>query len=243
MRLLPFFLCITLMLFVAQSVVLPANVTSNASLESSSRSSVDLSMATHATVKDNTSNSAITFTGPAFPHGEDITFTGTAKAIHDHLRELNPNYDEDFKQYFPSASSNHNGNGTKAVKLGSTMEEENIYCDDSGVFADIDAVYKNIDYLGNLLGGCKLTTDSCTFISCSWNAAVYVCGGLDVPTSDVSCRDVAEWTRRIANLCIINGGVRGYAKPMYDGVYAGYDIQVRGMLGLKDWLECHAFNG
>lgn len=118
--------------------------------------------------------SGITFEGPAFVGGANITFTGTAEGFWNRVHELNPNYDADFKDIIAA----QNATDTAADVADS---QHRITCYHDGLYASSSRIQQGVSYLYGLNAACSSPKRFCERVSCSYASGIYLCNAVGLP--------------------------------------------------------------
>ncbi|PGH07502.1 hypothetical protein GX51_01803 [Blastomyces parvus] len=144
--------------------------------------------------------SVVTFEGPVKPGGDDIKITGDAKEIYEKLRELNPNYDADFK------------NELAPPRLEARIPAPgSLFCNNWPQLA-VSNLHEGIQYLLGLNGKCYVGAGAgkkCIRVSCSWSAAIWLCNDNKNPIG-VPCREIGGTANHIAHNCHGSSSTIGY---------------------------------
>ena len=112
----------------------------------------------------------MTFEGPAFPSGPNITFTGTPEQFYNKVHQLNPNYDNDFKAVIAAQDAEDDDEVAHHTKTF-------CYHDD---YAHTDAIRTGIHYLHGVTASCRSIRRFCDRVSCSEDSGIYPCNNVGV---------------------------------------------------------------
>ncbi|KAH8800407.1 hypothetical protein F5884DRAFT_810219 [Xylogone sp. PMI_703] len=149
-------------------------------------------------MSNETAIAEMTYEGPAFPSGTQITLTGTAEAIYAKLLELNPNYDTDFATEIAAnmAADPEDDDSVSGLDARSWHGNCHLYTDRVCIPRQVRS---GIHYLHKLTGSCGLQARTCTRVSCDLDAGIYACtaGG----KRKVCCDRIAHLAHRIVKHC------------------------------------------
>ncbi len=99
-----------------------------------------------------------------YPGAAPITLNGTVEQVYAKLLEINPNYDEDFKDSEPELEP------TRSLK----KRKDTLVCDGEHS-ADTTRIDQGIKYLRKVKGSPQLSPWACSRVSCSWYSAIIWC--------------------------------------------------------------------
>ncbi|KAL4967905.1 uncharacterized protein BDV14DRAFT_197548 [Aspergillus stella-maris] len=139
------------------------------------------------------------------PDGPLLTLTGTIEKVHAQLREINPNYDEDWKDVpesddfadFSPSTELHvlkSYNGPKALSCSKALEST----------ANRKRIGEGIDYLRKHKGQVTVTTYPtyrCSRVSCSYKSAIVWCNESKVDLTLGSTKPIADAAFYVLNNC------------------------------------------
>lgn len=125
------------------------------------------------------------YTGAFGPNGETLTFNGTIQEVMRQVREINPGYDWDgtggngaaFKFKKPEWRDRH------------VSKKDCVGPDPRGVRQRY--IQDGIKYLVNRKDMAMVDKTACTRVSCSWDAAIFIC--YEPPTSSSSATYTNSW--------------------------------------------------
>lgn len=100
------------------------------------------------------------------PGAPPITLTGTAEQVYAKLVEINPNYDDDFKNIEPELELEPTGSLDK--------RKDTLVCEGER-YAATNRIQEGISYLRKVKGETQLSPYDCGRVSCSWHSAIVWC--------------------------------------------------------------------
>ena len=110
------------------------------------------------------------------PNGEKVTLNGTIQEVHAQLLQLNPNWDEDFKDRFHSRNTSpfERRADFTGARTDCDREEANPY-----------DIQQGIEYLRRVSGPATNPPgpNVCDRVSCSWSNAILWCNEVRPPLS------------------------------------------------------------
>ncbi|OJJ08162.1 hypothetical protein ASPVEDRAFT_143667 [Aspergillus versicolor CBS 583.65] len=134
-----------------------------------------------------------------FPGAPPITLNGTVEQVYAKLVQMNPNYDDDFKDIDPDLE--------RAV--GFDKRADTLMCEGEKT-ADTKHIKEGIKYLRKVKGSPHLGPWDCGRVSCSYYSGIVWCN--DSPNSKTlpSFTNIAEGAQVIIDGCDKKGQVVGY---------------------------------
>ncbi|KAK7756191.1 hypothetical protein SLS62_001784 [Diatrype stigma] len=138
---------------------------------------------------------SLTFEGPLFVGGPNVTLSGTLEKIVAQINATNPEY------FLSNETSNDSVSGHGASKGGN--QEGPVYCHlGTPNPASLAPIEEAVSYLERLKGGCIAPAGPgyCGKISCSYDSAVWWCNDRLEPAY-YPCKWFAPYTQRIIDRC------------------------------------------
>ncbi|OJJ53586.1 hypothetical protein ASPSYDRAFT_533281 [Aspergillus sydowii CBS 593.65] len=134
-----------------------------------------------------------------YPGAAPITLNGTVEQVYAKLLEINPNYDEDFKDSEPELEP------TRSLK----KRKDTLVCDGEHS-ADTTRIDQGIKYLRKVKGSPQLSPWACSRVSCSWYSAIIWCNDSPYSKTLPSFNNIADGAQVIRDGCNENGYVKGW---------------------------------
>ncbi|KAJ2890537.1 uncharacterized protein MKZ38_001721 [Zalerion maritima] len=163
----------------------------------------------------------LSFVGPAFRGGSNLTLYGTPESIYSQLLSINPNYDADMQDLEPVDGSSTPADAPEGGFVRGDQDRWPILHCNHARRADYKRVKQGIKYLRKIKGECYLPAKRCARLSCSWESAIWWCSNLDKKQSN-QCRwigDHAEWPNEICPCHKDAGKNSCYLSGVYDETY------------------------
>ncbi|KAI9367243.1 hypothetical protein BJX61DRAFT_547663 [Aspergillus egyptiacus] len=149
------------------------------------------------------------------PDAAPLTLNGTIDDVHDQLRAINPNYDEDWKDH--------------PVGSGIVRRYLDIRCE-GYLDAVPDRIREGIEYLRKVKGRPSLPPHTCGRVSCSWRSAIRWCNDNDHEKVLPSYHNIADSAQVIVDRCSHSvHGIKGVR---------GWEGHFDGWRGIVDWASC-----
>ncbi|KAL2848590.1 hypothetical protein BJY01DRAFT_246313 [Aspergillus pseudoustus] len=131
------------------------------------------------------------------PGAAPIFLNGTVEQVYAKLVEINPNYDDDWKD---------EGDNENAEPGLQTRDDDDYYvnpltCINPEIGPFKKHVMSGIKYLRKVKGRPHLPANSCGRVSCSWDSAIYWCNDKDHDAYIPSFNNIADGAQVIVNEC------------------------------------------
>ncbi|OJJ59691.1 hypothetical protein ASPSYDRAFT_67795 [Aspergillus sydowii CBS 593.65] len=164
----------------------------------------------------NPGDTVSTFRTKAYPEGPDLILNGTTAEVYVQLKEINPNYDEDFKD-IPKVMDEISNMGTydPVSELGTHIlsKRHTLSCvtHDNADDATIYHIRGGISHLRGVKGKPTLTAGKCERVSCEWGDAIIWCNDDTKTRSLPSYNNIADGAQTIMDGCYKEGEtMRGF---------------------------------
>ncbi|CBF84386.1 hypothetical protein AN9052.2 [Aspergillus nidulans FGSC A4] len=145
-----------------------------------------------------------TFQVVPYPDADKITLSGTMQEVHAKILEINPIYEEDWK----------NVNNTYSKPEPRSDKPPLLNCDGRNGYAKIDKINDGISYLRKFKLPPGLEGNTCQMVSCSYDSAISWCNALPTLRVLPSFDNIADGAQVILNWCQVDwdnvGGVLGH---------------------------------
>ncbi|KAL4956668.1 hypothetical protein BDW69DRAFT_181340 [Aspergillus filifer] len=137
--------------------------------------------------------------------GPILTLTGTIEKVHAQLREINPNYDEDWKNVPESDDFSGFSPSTVIDVLKAAADQKVLSCSKaSESTANRKRIEEGIDYLRKRKGQVTVTTYPtyrCSRVSCSYNSAIFWCNESKMDLTLDSTKPIADAAPYVLDNC------------------------------------------
>ncbi|BCS24341.1 uncharacterized protein APUU_40785A [Aspergillus puulaauensis] len=158
-----------------------------------------------------------TFRTKAYPDGPDLILNGTAAGVYAQLKEINPNFDEDFKGVptvmdVISTTSDH-FDPVSELETHTLSKRHSLSCvsNDDANDASVDRIKEGISHLRGVDGKPTLAAGKCERVSCSWGDAILWCNDATKTRSLPSYNNIADGAQTIMDGCYKRGeSTRGF---------------------------------
>ncbi|EZF32346.1 hypothetical protein H109_07966 [Trichophyton interdigitale MR816] len=146
----------------------------------------------------------LTYIGPVEVNGKDVTLEGTVQEIYSQVKDLTGSTLKPVD--IPKDDPKHKLQIRSKVSLN---------CHPQGGGATLRTIRDGIKYLNGLKGKCKAPPRTCTRVSCSWKAGIYLCND-NLHSVSVPCKQIAEYAQDIVNVCVTNPEVSSLRGQEFD---------------------------
>ncbi|OAL66741.1 small monomeric GTPase [Trichophyton rubrum] len=161
----------------------------------------------------------LTYIGPVEVNGKNVTLEGTVQEIYSQVKDLTGSILKPVD--IPKDDPKH--------KL-QTRSKVSLNCHPQGGGANLRPIRDGIRYLNGLQGKCIGVPRTCTRVSCSWKAGIFLCND-NMRTVYVPCKQIAEYAQDIVNVCVTNPEVSSLRGQEFDS--DNWNVVIKAAMDMK----------
>ncbi|OJJ02596.1 hypothetical protein ASPVEDRAFT_888642 [Aspergillus versicolor CBS 583.65] len=156
------------------------------------------------------------FRTKAYPDGPDLILNGTVTEVYAQLKEINPNFDEDFKDVrtvMDEISTTDLSDPVSELETHILSKRHTLNCisHDEADDASVDHIRGGISHLRSTKGKPTLAAGKCERVSCEWGDAILWCNDAPKTRSLPSYNNIADGAQTIMDGCYKRGeSLRGF---------------------------------